>query len=164
MQSRRRMTPQCLGLETASPGGTISNDKGANHTTSYRLGHSGGADKACHSRIELCHHLCATGEIGDGSPLTLRSNTLCNFLRNTSIELRSLPLPKKPLFQHSQRSRIPTTPVFGLSCRNSALFRVSVPSPLLGGYDVPEALPYQIPLNCPIGADFRHALVSQRRR
>ncbi|WP_373636695.1 M48 family metallopeptidase [Yoonia sp. BS5-3] len=35
------------------------------------------------------------------------------------------------------------------------MFRVSVSSPLLGGYDVPETLPYQIGLNCPIGADVR---------
>ena len=35
----------------------------------------------------------------------------------------------------------------------------SVSSPLLGGYDVPETLSYQITLNCPIGADVR-----QRRR
>ncbi|WP_224826752.1 autotransporter outer membrane beta-barrel domain-containing protein, partial [Cognatishimia sp. MH4019] len=41
------------------------------------------------------------------------------------------------------------------SRRGSYVFRVSVSSPLLGGYDVPETLSYQINLNCPIGADVR---------
>ncbi|MES0864888.1 hypothetical protein ABLN87_21275, partial [Ruegeria sp. SCPT10] len=36
-----------------------------------------------------------------------------------------------------------------------AWFRVSYSSPLLGGYDEPETLSYQIDLNCPIGADVR---------
>ena len=32
---------------------------------------------------------------------------------------------------------------------------MSVSSPLLGSYDEPEILPYQITLNCPTGADDR---------
>ncbi|WP_299852358.1 hypothetical protein [uncultured Roseovarius sp.] len=35
--------------------------------------------------------------------------------------------------------------------------RISVSSPLLGGYDVPETLSYQIDLNCPIGAEVRQS-------
>ena len=41
------------------------------------------------------------------------------------------------------------------------MFRVSVSSPLLGGYDVPETLSYQIDLNCPIGADVRQPISSK---
>ena len=41
-----------------------------------------------------------------------------------------------------------------------ACSRVSVSSPLLGGYDVPETLSYQIDLNCPIGADVRQSTSS----
>ncbi|WP_371225265.1 hypothetical protein, partial [Roseovarius sp. 2305UL8-3] len=44
--------------------------------------------------------------------------------------------------------------------RGSYVFRVSVSSPLLGGYDGPETLPYQIALNCPIDADVRQSSMS----
>lgn len=49
----------------------------------------------------------------------------------------------EPLFSYRRRS----------SRLSPAWFRVSVSSPLLGGYDLPETLPYEIRLNCPVGAD-----------
>lgn len=41
-------------------------------------------------------------------------------------------------------------------------FRVSVLSPLRGGYGVPETLFYQISLKCPIGAGVRNVGWSKR--